>query len=602
MIQRGCEAEVIYSLPTRKGLDSFHRGVIDVWCMKNAALYARVSSDKQEKERTIESQIAELKKQIAKSGNTLVKEYIDDGYSGFYLDRPAMNQLREDIKTNKLDSVYFLAADRIARELTYQRIIIGELIKYKKQIVIGGKNFVDNPENKLTLNVLGAVSEFERAKIIERSMRGRKHWLKQGVLMSNGCQTFGYTYHKRTPTSYASYTIDRKESPIVKEIFEMYAKGDIGLREIARHLKKKKAYRRPGSSPWNGMHIAHILNNEMYTGMRYFDTMTDANAEQDPLQKKKVKKMVMRDRRDWIGVPVPALISKELFNRVQTRLEHNRKCYRNAKGKQLLSGLLWCGKCGSRCYSFRQYFLIKRSRELKRIYEKYLYICSSRKNPGRCDAMQIDVRPLHALVFEMIEESLVDPEKLKANIKNANKRADKEKVEKKLKEMGKKIHESDVKKNRIVDLYASGDLAKEEYLKRIAQYDAEAASMKLKRDELLKRVPVAHKPGTVEAAIQEYCKNAREQYEQCNNTENKRQFLTNFIERVTYRNDRVAVEGSVPVDSSKVEFVIKRKIDRTELLEQVLQHDRKKGLRGSPVRRDYFGHLLTDAKVVTPKV
>jgi len=66
--------------------------------MKRAALYARVSSDAQQKEGTIESQLFALKKQIAAAGDVLVKEFIDDGYTGTLLDRPALNQLRADLK------------------------------------------------------------------------------------------------------------------------------------------------------------------------------------------------------------------------------------------------------------------------------------------------------------------------------------------------------------------------------------------------------------------------------------------------------------------------------------------------------------------------
>ena len=136
--------------------------------MKKAVLYARVSSALQEKERTIESQIAELKKQIKVNNDVLIKEYIDDGYSGAQLDRPAMNKLRQDLKTDLFDTIYFLNTDRMAREVTYQTIIIAEILKYKKQIIINGKDYVHNPENKFALTVLGAVSELERAKIIER--------------------------------------------------------------------------------------------------------------------------------------------------------------------------------------------------------------------------------------------------------------------------------------------------------------------------------------------------------------------------------------------------------------------------------------------------
>jgi DNA invertase Pin-like site-specific DNA recombinase len=75
--------------------------------MKRAVLYARVSSDAQQKEGTIESQIVELKKQITAAGHELVKEYVDDGLTGTLLDRPALEQLRQDAKTDLFDRIYF---------------------------------------------------------------------------------------------------------------------------------------------------------------------------------------------------------------------------------------------------------------------------------------------------------------------------------------------------------------------------------------------------------------------------------------------------------------------------------------------------------------
>ncbi len=166
-----------------------------------AALYARVSTDRQREEATIESQLFELKRQIAAAGHALVKEYIDDGYSGAYLDRPALEELRVALKTDAFDAVYFLCADRIARDAVHQNIIIGELLHYKKRIIINGKDYEENPENRFALTVLGAVAEFERAKIAERMMRGRMHRLRMGVLASHGSTVFGYTYVRKTATS-----------------------------------------------------------------------------------------------------------------------------------------------------------------------------------------------------------------------------------------------------------------------------------------------------------------------------------------------------------------------------------------------------------------
>src|SRR5215468_2771916 len=101
--------------------------------MTKAALYARVSTDAQQKEGTIESQLVELRRQIVAAGDTLIKEFIDDGYSGAYLDRPALEELRASLKTDTFDAVYFLCADRIARDTMLQNIIIGELLQSKKR-------------------------------------------------------------------------------------------------------------------------------------------------------------------------------------------------------------------------------------------------------------------------------------------------------------------------------------------------------------------------------------------------------------------------------------------------------------------------------------
>jgi Resolvase, N terminal domain len=106
---------------------------IDSKCMTKAALYARVSTDGQQKEGTIESQLAELRRQVAAAGHKLVKEYIDDGYSGTLLYRPGLDQLRADAKSDVYDAIHFLDADRITRDVSYQRIIIAELLKHGKQ-------------------------------------------------------------------------------------------------------------------------------------------------------------------------------------------------------------------------------------------------------------------------------------------------------------------------------------------------------------------------------------------------------------------------------------------------------------------------------------
>jgi site-specific DNA recombinase len=192
--------------------------------MKKAVLYARVSSDLQKKERTIESQITALKSQINQAGDVLVKEYVDDGYSGARLDRPALDELRRDVKTPLFDSIYFLNTDRIAREVTYQFIIISEILKQRKQLIINGRDYVENPENKFTLTVLGAVAELERAKIIERLTRGKQHKLQQGYVPTQGSRLYGYDYIRKTATSPGTLVLNEREAVVVRKVAQPRAR------------------------------------------------------------------------------------------------------------------------------------------------------------------------------------------------------------------------------------------------------------------------------------------------------------------------------------------------------------------------------------------
>jgi site-specific DNA recombinase len=219
--------------------------------MTKAALYARVSTDAQQKEGTIESQLAELRRQVAAAGHELVKEYIDDGYSGSLLDRPGLDQLRADAKVDVYDAVHFLDFDRVTRDVSYQRIIIAELLTRRKQIIIKGRNYVDIPENKFTVTVLGAVAEFERAKIIERTTRGRLHKLRKGELSSNGHRIYGYDYVRKSPTSPAALVVNEQQAAVVRSIFEMFASGEFGIVNISRFLEGNGVRTRLGRSTWD---------------------------------------------------------------------------------------------------------------------------------------------------------------------------------------------------------------------------------------------------------------------------------------------------------------------------------------------------------------
>ena len=238
--------------------------------MKKSVYYARVSTSLQEERGTIESQKNELIKQIKADGNILVKEYTDNGWSGARLDRPALDQLREDLKTDSFEVVYFLDSDRIARDVAYQNIIIAEILKYNKQIIIKGKDYIQNPENKFTLTVLGAVNELEKAKIVERTMRGKRRKAERGLVVGTEAP-FGYSYIKKSKNKEGEYIIDEKEAEIVKYIFNLYCNTDISLNGVVKRLKEKGMKPRRCNNVWATSSVRRVLMNESYTGTTYYN-------------------------------------------------------------------------------------------------------------------------------------------------------------------------------------------------------------------------------------------------------------------------------------------------------------------------------------------
>ncbi len=147
-----------------------------------AALYARVSSDQQTQAQTITSQVEALQKQLRQDNIVLDPElsFIDDGYSGATLVRPALERLRDMAAMGLIDRLYVHSPDRLARKYAYQVLLLEELHRCGVEVVFLNHTLSDNPEEQLLLQVQGMVAEYERARIMERCRRGKLHAARHG--------------------------------------------------------------------------------------------------------------------------------------------------------------------------------------------------------------------------------------------------------------------------------------------------------------------------------------------------------------------------------------------------------------------------------------
>jgi site-specific DNA recombinase len=148
------------------------------------AIYARVSSERQEKEHTIGSQLEALRNYTAHNGMEIVQEFTDEGYSGARLDRPALDRMRDLAERRGFDVLLTHCADRLARKFVLQALILEEMERFGVKTIFLEGGAADDPLSKLTHQITGAVAEFERAKIVERNRRGKLYRARCGEVIN----------------------------------------------------------------------------------------------------------------------------------------------------------------------------------------------------------------------------------------------------------------------------------------------------------------------------------------------------------------------------------------------------------------------------------
>jgi site-specific DNA recombinase len=189
------------------------------------AIYARVS-DPNAPEGTIASQVAALEARLAQDGVRLEPEcrFVDDGYTGATLVRPALERLRDAAAAAVLDRLYVHCPDRLARHYAYQVLLIDEFRRARVEVVFLNRAIGTSPEDDLLLQVQGMVAEYERAKIRERSRRGKRHAAAHGVINVLSGAPYGYLYVDRHAGGGAArYEVREEEAAVVRQIFRWIA-------------------------------------------------------------------------------------------------------------------------------------------------------------------------------------------------------------------------------------------------------------------------------------------------------------------------------------------------------------------------------------------
>jgi site-specific DNA recombinase len=186
-------------------------------------LYARVSSEKQAQEKTIDSQISSIIDYANSVGEKIDPDmhFIDDGVSGAYLERPGLDRLRDKALSGEVTKVYVLSPDRLSRKSAHQVLLIEEMKRLGVNFSFVNRQIGDTPEDQMLLQIQGIVAEYEREKILERSRRGKLYAAKRGKVNVLGGAPYGYHYKKGIDTQDATYVIHPKEACCSGSLFSL---------------------------------------------------------------------------------------------------------------------------------------------------------------------------------------------------------------------------------------------------------------------------------------------------------------------------------------------------------------------------------------------
>jgi site-specific DNA recombinase len=164
--------------------------------MKTAAIYARVSSDRQKEEQTIASQTSALRAYAAAHEYRVPEGYVfeDEGWSGATLVRPGLERLRDLAAQGQLEVVLVYSPDRLSRKYAYRVLVLDEFTRHGVDVVFLRSPRADTPEDVLLLQFQGMIAEYEKAQISERTRRGKRHRAQAGSVNALTAAPFGYRY------------------------------------------------------------------------------------------------------------------------------------------------------------------------------------------------------------------------------------------------------------------------------------------------------------------------------------------------------------------------------------------------------------------------
>ena len=446
------------------------------------ALYARVSTEQQIENYSIPLQKERMEAFCISKGWNDIKEYIDAGYSGSNLNRPALEQLKKDIKNKKVNIVIVYRLDRLSRSQHDTLFLIEELFLPNNVEFISLSETLDTstPFGRAAIGVLSVFAQLERETINDRLRSCHRNMVRDEGLWagSAGVNPYGYTRLKR-----GKLIVREEERQHIVRIFEEY----INLKSYAKVHKKLES---EGFPQIGNQRMIHLLQNRLYLGEVSFAG-------------------------EWFKGSHEPIISTELFNQAQeVREKHKTKSFGTVKNK-VFTGKVFCGHCGE---EYRPYGSQRKLSTGEIIIHEYM-ICRRRRLPSRYDSKcfntKIKREDFQKEIFDRLHQLGTSGE-----IELSQKAIDYE----------KQIEKIDKKINKLLDLYMDDRLSK-------TALDAKLDNLNVQKEELLAQ---AKETEYEESEIEQFIKNGIPNLFECD-LETQTTIVDLFINKIIVKDDTLQI-------------------------------------------------------------
>jgi len=527
-----------------------------------AAIYARVSSKQQAEANTIASQVEALKARVQSDGLGLESElcFIDEGYSGGTLLRPALERLRDQAAAGVLDRIYVHSPDRLSRSYAYQVLLVEELQRQGVEIVFLNHDIGQSPEENLLLQVQGVVAEYERAKTLERSRRGKRYAAKEGSVNVLSGAPYGYRYiSKYEGGGRARYEVVEAQAEVVRQMFAWVALDRCSISQVCRQLQEREILSPRGKNYWDRTTVWGILKNPAYVGQARFPK-TRVGPQRPrlrgqrgkPEQPRKEASVYDTPIEDQIVIPVPAIIEEAVFAAVAEQLTENRQRRRERRCgcRYLLQGLLVCGKCGYAYYGKPLSVSSRKGKSREYAYYRCVGTDAYRFGGQRvCDNRQCRTDLIDQAVWRDVCSLLSDPARVRREYESRS-RGIRKKAGRPVEQLTRLIGSVRRGITRVIDAYQEGFLEREEFEPRIRAAKERLAKLELEAQAAVDRESQSQDLQTAIDQLQLFASRIQCGLEGAD-WGTRREIIRSLIRKVEISDDAIRIEynvGPLPFD------------------------------------------------------